>query len=300
MINQHNITLKLGGPLIATTEIIFDSTLQTKMRKKISKSQLKTVTMYARKIKITRIRYRSNNHDVIGFVAEPRRVRGKIPCIIWNRGGSREFGAWNIFMIFTQLGRMASWGYIVITTQYSGNGGSEGKDEFGGADLNDVLVLRRVLARHTHADCTRMGMGGGSRGGLMTYLALAKVKWAKAAVSIAGPTNLIRQTKLRPEMKTLFREMFGGRTMELKKRSAIFWANRFHKKTPLLMIHGTADWRVSPLDSIDLSATLLAHGTHHRLVLFDGDDHGISKFHNEEQAMIRQWFDRFLKSEDAR
>lgn len=38
------------------------------------------------------IRYRSNGHWVNGFVAMPRTSAGQLPCIIFNRGGSFDFG----------------------------------------------------------------------------------------------------------------------------------------------------------------------------------------------------------------
>ena len=36
---------------------------------------------------------------------------------------------------------------IVVGSQYRGGGGSEGKDEFGGDDLNDVI--NAILGRYT-------------------------------------------------------------------------------------------------------------------------------------------------------
>ena len=132
----------------------------------------------------------------------------------------------------------------------------------------------------------------------MTYLSLAKVKWIKAAVTIGGVTNLIRGEKLRPEMKDHYKKMFGGSMEEKKKRSAIFWTHLFPKKTPLLIMHGGSDWRVSPLDSIDLAQKLIELRIPHRFVLFEGADHGLSECKNESTEMIFSWFDRFLKNNE--
>ena len=36
---------------------------------------------------------------------------------------------------------MSSWDYVVVGSHYRGNKGSEGKEEFGGSDVNDVINL---------------------------------------------------------------------------------------------------------------------------------------------------------------
>src|SRR3989344_5705498 len=92
MNNLHKTIFRLGGPLISTNEIIFDSALKKKMQEKVNKIGMKNVAAYARKVKVTKICYRSNGHSVVGFVVEPRRIPNKLPCIIWNRGGSGDFG----------------------------------------------------------------------------------------------------------------------------------------------------------------------------------------------------------------
>ena len=57
---------------------------------------------------------------------------------------------------------------------------------------------------------------------------------------------------------------------------------------------GTADWRVSPLDSLDLSRELLKHRVPHRLVMFEGGDHFLSEFSDEKNQLTRAWLDRFV------
>ncbi|MEK7538539.1 MAG: prolyl oligopeptidase family serine peptidase [Patescibacteria group bacterium] len=257
-----------------------------------------TAKQNAQNIFVYKIIYRSQGHKVVGFMAEPR-IGENLPCVIYNRGGSGEFGVLKIGMFFFRLpAELAMQGYIVIASQYSGNAGSEGKDEMGGSDIEDVLVLQKILKNYSRANAKKIGMQGGSRGGSMTYLALSKVKWIKAAVTVGAPTNLLREEKLRPEMKAHFKKMFGGSLAEKKKRSAIFWSHLFPKKTPLLVIHGASDWRVSPLDSLELSQKLLALHVPHRLVLFEGADHGLTEHTKESNQMIISWFDRFLKNDE--
>ncbi|MEK7148599.1 MAG: prolyl oligopeptidase family serine peptidase [Patescibacteria group bacterium] len=252
----------------------------------------------AQNIFVYKIIYRSQGHKVVGFLAEPR-SGDNLPCIIYNRGGSNEFGALKIGMFFFRLpAELALNGYIVIASQYSGNAGSEGKDEMGGSDIEDVLVFQKILKKYSRANSSKIGMYGPSRGGMMTYLALAKVKWVEAAVTVGGSTNLLREEKLRPEMKKLNKQMFGGSLQEKKKRSAIFWTNLFYKKTPLLIMHGGSDWRVSPLDSIELSQKLLELHVPHRLVIFEGADHSLTEHKDESTKTTISWFNRFLKNDE--
>lgn len=259
---------------------------------KIAKKNEKSIFVY-------KITYRSQGHKVVGFIAEPR-TGESLPCVIYNRGGSGEFALLKSGIFFLRLpADLALNGYIVIATQYSGNGGSEGKDEMGGSEIEDVLVLQKILKKYSRANANKIGMYGPSRGGTMAYLALAKVKWLKTVVTVGAPTNFIRQEKLRPEMKEHFKKMFGGTLEEKKKRSAILWTHLFYKKTPILIMHGGSDWRVSPLDSMELSQKLLDLHIPHRLVIFEGASHGLSEHLNESTKLTLNWFDRFLKNDEV-
>lgn len=121
---------------------------------------------------------------------------------------------------------LALQGYIVIASQYSGNAGSEGKDEMGGSDIEDVLALQKILKKYPRANAEKIGMYGPSRGGTMAYLALSKVKWLKAVVTVGAPTNLIRQEKLRPEMKEHFKKMLGG-VLQKKRNDQQFFGHNY-------------------------------------------------------------------------
>ena len=90
------------------------------------------------------------------------------------------------------LSEISSKGYVIIASQYRGNDGGEGQEEFGGKDVNDVLNLIPLLSQVPSADTWRIGMYGWSRGGLMTYIALAKTTKIKAAVVGSGVTDLIK------------------------------------------------------------------------------------------------------------
>lgn len=241
-----------------------------------------------------RIVYKSQGHKVVGYIVEPRKGK-KLPNIIWNRGGSNDFGAIKIDQLFTKIAEFVEHGYITIMTQYSGAADSEGEDKFGGSDIEDVLNLYKILKGYDRSDISKIGMYGVSRGGLMVYLSLARVKWLKTAVAISAPTDQVSAVKFRKGWKEHQVKMYGGSLKENKKRSPIYWAEKFNKKTPLLIMHGSADWRVSPLDSIRLAEKLYEKKVPYRLIIFEGADHTISEYLKIRDEYTFEWLDRFLK-----
>ena len=90
---------------------------------------------------VEKITYLSDGLKVKGYIAYPVNQSKKYPCIIWNRGGIANKGAIDSFTARGLFGQIASWGYVVLASQYRGNAGGEGKDEFGGEDVNDVINL---------------------------------------------------------------------------------------------------------------------------------------------------------------
>ena len=120
------------------------------------------------------ITYISDGLKVKGYIAYPADTSKKYPCIIWNRGGIGEKGVIDSYTARGLFGQIASWGYVVFASQYRGNAGGEGKDEFGGDDLNDVLNLIPLADELEFADKEKWGIEGWSRGGMMTYLALTR------------------------------------------------------------------------------------------------------------------------------
>lgn len=248
-----------------------------------------------------KISYKSDNNTVIAYLAKPK-ASIKYPCIIANRGGNREFGSWNSYGIAFRLGRMAEWGYTVIASQYRGNDGGTGQEEFGGKEINDVLNLVDVLGELGYADTSKIGMYGGSRGGMMTYLSLKKSCQFKAAAVIAGAANSFANISSRPEMEThvyaeLVPDYWNNKTEELKKRSAVYWADEMCKTTPLLLMHGSSDWRVPPRESMELVDSLMKYKHPTRFILYEGADHGLSEFRNESYEMIKDFFQAYLKEE---
>lgn len=251
-------------------------------------------------INVYKILYKSEGRKIYGYLVEPKKGGNKLPCIVWNRGGSADFGALNDEGVFTgNISIFAKAGYVIIASQYSGSGGSEGKDEEGGADIFDVLNLYPILKKYKRADISRIGMYGGSRGGMMTLLALTKVNWVKAAVIRAPLTDMFDTIKHRPIMKEHYKGMFGGSKKDMIKRSPIFWVDKLPKNVPILMMHGTADWRVDVGGTLAIAKRMYEEKVPYSLIVYEGENHEFSQYNSKAMESAVAWFDRFVKNKGA-
>jgi len=278
----------------SASEVEFDDTIRARLGPSVSVGEEN-----ARYMRAYVFTYTSLGKNIAGYIVVPKSAQSiPLPVIIFNRGGTKDFGSIKPGMLFKHIADIARWGYLVVGSQYPGNSLSGGHDEWGGDDVQSILDLYPLIQHLSIADEQRIGMFGESRGGMMTYLSLSQASWIRAAVTLAGAANLVRGAALRPEMQAVYTEAFGGDEEGKKQRSAIFWPEKFPDNVPLLLLHGTADWRVSPLDSIDLAAKLYEHKKPFQLIVYDGGDHGLSQFRNGWLDQTKLWFNRHLEQKD--
>lgn len=249
---------------------------------------------------VEQITYLSDGLRVKGYLAYPKDRSKKYPCIIWCRGGIGNAGSIDQFNASGIFGQIASWGYVVFASQYRGNAGGDGKDEFGGSDVNDVLNLIPLANGIEFADPANWGIEGWSRGGMMTYLTLTRTGIFNAAIVIGGIANLRCNSEESKFMKRLYEITMGKADTEnfsksCESRSIINFPQMLSKNTPLLMLHGTADDRVLVHDSIDLSEKLKELNYPHQLILYENGDHFLKSNRKEVNDKRKEWFNRFLK-----
>ena len=99
-------------------------------------------------------------------------------------------------------------GYVVIGSQYRGASIdviNNGLDEFGGADVNDVLALIKVAKEIPNADVDNIGMVGWSRGVMQSYIASKSIQSLKTLIAIAGNSDAEMALVWRPEMERVYR-----------------------------------------------------------------------------------------------
>jgi dipeptidyl aminopeptidase/acylaminoacyl peptidase len=73
------------------------------------------------------------------------------------------------------------------------------------------------------------------------------------------------------------------------------WPEKLHKKTPILLLHGSADWRVHPTEGLTMATKLYESKHPFRLVFFEGGDHGLSEHRDEVNRLARDWLDRYVR-----
>ena len=245
-----------------------------------------------------RIMYLSDGLKVVGFLWKPQDTAGKqFPLIIFNRGGNREFGKltpWSHFGFYTYV----SNGFVVLASQYRGNDGGEGREEYGGADVRDVLNLIPLARSLGYVDMHNVFMLGWSRGGMMTYLALKHHMPVNAVAVGGGLTDLVAEGKRRPALANVWRELIPGFEQRgedlLRERSAVYWAEQIN--VPVLILHGGADWRSEPRSQAQAFAKRLQElGKTYELIIYPDDDHGLSLNRADSDRRIVEWFRRHMQ-----
>ena len=297
-----SVLLGEDGDLLSRQEVpIQELSLPSSIPEAQARAIFKSLEALASKVRLEAITYESEGLKVKGYLATPRRA-GTFPAVILNRGGKHDFGFLTPFSASQMLGNLAGDGYVVVASQYRGTDGGEGMEEYGGADVDDVLNLLPLLDSLPEVDASRIGMFGLSRGGMMTYLALARTDRVKAAVVGAGLADLADSIAERPDMESeVYSQLIPGwnenREAEIRARSAVHWADRLPAETPLLLLHGSADWRVSPKQSLDMARALLEAKRPFRLMIFEGGDHGLTEYREEVRGHVTRWFDHYVRDE---
>ncbi len=212
------------------------------------------------KIDFYEVWYYSNNKKIKGFAVAPKAVAEKSlrpQAVIYNRGGTKEFGQLNAMYLLDHMGSWALNGYFVIGSQYSGNDGSEGKDEVGGADLDDVLNLKTVLEELNLSDNSQIIMTGASRGGTMCYLASTQVDWVSKYIIECGSVDEKDGLDKRQDLRECRADCFDlNNQEELKKRSIIYRVDEIKPNSKFLIFHGSQDEAVFPERVLDFITLL--------------------------------------------
>ncbi|SFF57211.1 Prolyl oligopeptidase family protein [Halobacillus alkaliphilus] len=252
-------------------------------------------TKHSRTTETYKITYRSDGLEVTGFMVRPKEIEKDLPLLIFNRGGNQEYGEIDEKLLATYLSLWAKKGYVVLASQYRGNDGGEGKEEFGGADVNDVLNLVQAAEELPNVDVENKVMLGLSRGGMMTYLAIKEGVDIKAAAVVGGITDLFNFYKERVVVRGMLDELVGDPEENrdaFKKRSAVYWPDQLD--VPLLIMHGEDDWRVPVGQARELSSKLSRENAHYEYVEYEDGQHLLNSYVEEYTDKTDQWFQHHI------
>jgi dipeptidyl aminopeptidase/acylaminoacyl peptidase len=234
------------------------------------------------------------------FLPADHRDGQEHPALLFFHGGSRRQmllgfhhrGYYHNAYAFNQY--LASRGYVVLSVNYrSGIGyGMEFREALdygatGASEFNDVLGAGLYLQSREDVDPHRIGLWGGSYGGYLTALGLARASDLFAAgVDLHGvhDWNVVINGFV-PSYRTVEHPDFA----ELAFRSSPM-ADIDSWRSPVLLIHGDDDRNVPFSESVDLAVALTRQGVEYEELVFPDEVHGF--------LLHRNWLAAYRASAD--
>jgi dipeptidyl aminopeptidase/acylaminoacyl peptidase len=226
---------------------------------------------------------------------------GKGPALLFFHGGPtrQAFASWDSFETHSHLYAanqyFANHGYIVLSVNYRGGLGY-GLDfreparfaAEGASEVNDIVGAAKFLSVRGDVDPKRIGVWGGSYGGLMTALALASApEYFAAGADYAGVHDWTTIAD------------FSGPDESARKlayeSSAISRVAAW--RAPVLLLHGDNDPFVPIQQSIELAAALRSRGIPVENRMIPGETHFLllDSSWNAITDAILQYMDQHLK-----
>ena len=280
---------------------ILEAKLATELATELAARPLASTFSYAENLRLAkavkagrceRVMYRSSGLRVAGFVLRPAGP-GPHPVVIWLRGGSGEFGKIDGVMLLN-LQWLADAGFMVIATQYRGADGGEGHDEFGGADVDDVMALLPLARSLPGADMGRLYLLGNSRGAMQGTIAMRRGLPVRAAAFRGGVFDLTTLLARRPDFDRFWRQVIPHYDADgkaaLQRRSAVNWAREL--RVPVLFLHGRKDMRSHVDDVVNFDAMLAMAGVERKMVIYERDQHQLALHRPEWLREALGWFRR--------
>jgi dipeptidyl aminopeptidase/acylaminoacyl peptidase len=241
--------------------------------------------------------YPSDGLKIKAFVSIPLGVKNP-PLLVMVRGGNREFG-------LPHPGQLSAYpGYALVATSNRG-GVSEGKDEFGGDDVNDLKNLIDYLPTleqkiNVQFNADKMYVVGASRGGMQLFLALGRYpelqQKIKKVASISGLLNMKYAIEQRKDFQETLTELFGyqkGKNGEawIAKRQPLNYVTKLSKDLPIMIAQGSADTRVCLKEGYDMLDALHTNGNKVTYVEIEGGDHVLNNTVDFLPLLIN-WFEQ--------
>jgi dipeptidyl aminopeptidase/acylaminoacyl peptidase len=213
-----------------------------------------------------------------------------LPTIVFNRGSYVRNGTAPEYL--TTFHRLAAAGYVVLAPMYRGSAGAAGRDEMGGADLNDLLRIAALAEELPPVDAGRLFLLGESRGGMMVFQAIRDGFPALAAASYGAPPEFHRLFADAPEQyEPVADQLWPGWRADpevLVRRSAMSWAEKID--VPLLLMHGGNDRSMPVFQSLAFAARLQELGKPVALHVLAYENHAVSGDAARRDKLIADWF----------
>ncbi|MFN2216504.1 MAG: prolyl oligopeptidase family serine peptidase [Anaerolineales bacterium] len=217
------------------------------------------------------------------------------PLIVMIHGGPTSAATMSLSM---KIQYWTSRGIAVLDVNYSGSTGygteyrKRLNGQWGVLDVSDCINGAQYLAERDLVDRNRMSISGGSAGGFTTLCALAFHNVFSVGVSRYGVSSLKSLAGDTHKFESHYLESLVGHYDEveelLEKRSPINYAENI--KVPLLLMQGSEDKVVPPIQSESLFHVLEKNRLPVAYVLFEGEQHGFRKAETIKRALEIEYY----------
>jgi dipeptidyl aminopeptidase/acylaminoacyl peptidase len=206
---------------------------------------------------------------------------------------------------------MAAKGYVVLypnprgSTTYGQDFGNVIQYHYPGDDFKDLMAGVDDLISRGCLDPEKLGVTGGSGGGLLTNWVIGHTQRFKAAVAqrdIADWSDFWYTADFTLFTPTWFRGAPWEQEADFKERSPITYITKI--TTPLMLIEGEADYRTPPAAGGEQMFRALKYRKIPTvMVRFPGESHELSrsgepKHRVERLQHIVAWFDKYLQGQE--
>lgn len=233
----------------------------------------------------------ADGFDIHGQLFLPKDLRPgeKRPGVLFFHGGSMRqmLLGWHYMYYYSNCYAMnqylASRGYVVLSVNYRSGIGygrafreASGRAGRGASEYQDVVAAGKYLQSRADVNAMRIGLWGGSYGGYLTALGLARNSDLFAAgVDLHGvhdwPTDNWDGKNIPPELTKLAHDSSPVTSVDS-------W------KSPVLFIHGDDDRNVYFAQTVDLVARLRERGVHIEQLIFPDEIHDFLLHHSWVKA----------------
>jgi dipeptidyl aminopeptidase/acylaminoacyl peptidase len=228
----------------------------------------------------------------------------KYPLILNIHGGPHAAYGW---VFDHEFQWMAAKGYVVLypnprgSTTYGQDFGNIIQYHYPGDDYKDLMIGVDELVKRGYIDEKKMGVTGGSGGGLLTDWTVGHTTRFAAAVAqrdIASWSDWWYTADFTLFQATWFKAAPFDDPEDFKARSPITYINNV--KTPMMFILGEADWRTPTYSGgEEMFRALKYKKIPTVMVRFPGETHELSRsgqpWHRIERLEhIVGWFDKWL------
>lgn len=238
----------------------------------------------------------ADGHQIDAFVTLPPGARGKVPLVVMPHGG--PVGITDTRYFDPEVQFLAAQGYAVLQVNFRGSDGygtafrEAGHRNLGQGIEDDIdAAVAEALARHP-LDATRMCVLGASHGGYSAMIATVRHPTRyRCAVSLSGVSDLpllftasdgARFEEGRRELT----EVFGDPATEMQRLMDTSPLYRHDAMTtPLMLVHGTEDFRVDYEHARRIERLLALAGRPPVTLTLVGEGHGI----DDAEQRVRAW-----------